>query len=392
MTDVFNIITNLFTSVKTYIYIFFSILVTGISLITSISAWFNVNLKEMTSFFDNWKDRKAVNYKITSSIYDNSLEVDKTKNFIWQIMDLFGIYYILVLIWVEIYIIEKTSYVYVHEINMSAYILLTVCASALIISCIVSRLRKMTKIYYYISSILCLLMGNYCGILLAIYIFLNFSNNIKFILLLIFLCCTFNFVVTENIYSKNKFGSSSLYKKAKYTRVIREIEALVFMMVVFWDALNNNQDKHKEYIYVILFILWFLLCILEDWFFVNSKSDKVKMEIKIYRQNNCDKIYSKIYQYGEDKVKYTLKNGNTKIVDSNEILSIDYILKNCNTKNSKKISCFLKNGEVLNFDDYQFVQGEWVAFYKKDENVNHVKIINNQRIKEIVSENLCSLK
>ena len=376
---------DFFTPVKQYIFFIASILSAGIALISSMLTCMGITLPELFIRIRNWRNRKVVKYRVLSTINDKSFQI---KTSFGLLMDILEIYLALLIMWVAIYLAQKATLEYSQERNLSAYILLLMCMLTIIFCGITGRAKDVKKSCYYLCScIIGILLGNCFEVLLVTYFYVN-NYNISYIILFIFINCSCSFALIEMIYRRIKYNFLSICRKAKKIRVIRSFGTVLCIMYVFWNALYSNIYLFNKWIYAIFLLMWIFLCFLEDFYYVDVESSDTKVEFMIQMENSCDKVKSKIYQYKGDKVKYELNNGYIKIIDSNEIVSIDYVLNNYYVFKKNIGICFLKNGDIMKFDGYKFIQDSWVSFYKIEEDKKYVRIVSNMRIKEIISETL----
>lgn len=358
-----------------------------VALATSVLIKIFVGFFKEIIYFVNGKDRKVSKYIILSPINDNLVNVDEIKAFFGFIMDVAEIYLVLLIIYLVMIITQKAEFFDWSKGNIGAYFLLLVCMITTILFGIASRIKLITKPYYHICCcVIGLLLGSCCEFVLTTYLLQNYYN-ISYTIFLMFISCLYDWVLVEIIYNSFRYRYLAAYKKIKCIRVIRSIGAVLCIICMFGDAFIIIYHQFGKWIYFVLILLWLILCFLEFFSFIDNIQSNTMVQFKICMQNNCDQVQSRIYQYKGNKIKYVLDNGCIKIIDNNEILSIDYMLKRFYVKKKKKVTCLLKNGDVLLFDGYKFIRTSWISFYKINENVKYVKIINSMRIREILSEN-----
>lgn len=381
MRQVFDNVNDLFTVVKPYIYIIVTLLSTGIALISSILTCVGRSLPDLFMRIRNWRDRKIVKYKFLSAIYDIPYEIRIIKPYIDFCIDALEIYPMLLIIIFVLDFVQSVVDACSLERDRKAFFALIILLFLLSLTYIISKVKNKENP----GCIIFLILGNGFAYFIIGCLATQYYYTEK--ILWIALClCIYNFILYEVIFRRYRFCYRLKSIKTEVLRLMRGFLAAFCIISFFYYSVNVNVGNSRNR-YIVFLGLWILLCFLENIILVKEYSSNFRVQFVICMENSYDLGQSKIYQYKGNKVKYISYDENTKVIDDDEILSINYELKNFFPWKRKKVSCYLKEGGILEFDGYNFIQDSWVSFYKIKDNIKYIKIINYKKIKKIICKN-----
>lgn len=358
-----------------------------ISLIASILTIIGKTLPALLIKPKNWKDRKAIRYSILNSINELENIEDVFTDFLIKFVQIIMLVVIpLGVLYICLFLIKINWF----ENNRNADFWIISCICTCILCDINYKIKYECKYYHILLGIINVIVGDVFFIKEAADYFMLDSVNKVFILLTVI--CVFNFLIIEYILIQNRVDSEYRTNWSRIVWFLRIFCGSIYIILIFHCTTEEELTKVGDEVTVFFFALWVILCYIETM--VNN-SKKVKFTIN--KIHGIEITQKAIYQYECNKVKYTLDAGCTKIVDSEEIKSIDYIIrykirkmiwdkiKNFIRRREKVIvTCLLKNNDMLNFDGYNFTKDLWVSFYKLNGNKREVKIINSKIIKKII--------
>ena len=381
MRQIFDNVIDLFTVVKPYIFIIVTMLSTVIALISSMLTCVGSSLPELFVRIRNWRDRKVIKYKILSAIYDIPLDISILKPYIDFSTDILEIYAILLIILVVLNVAQGILNACLLEQDRNAFISLIILVSMIILTYIISKVKNKENP----GCIIYLILGNSVVFFIMAYLAIKYGDMEKSMLILMCLCI-FYFILFEAIFKQYRFCHKLKSKKTEVLRLLRVFLATFYIIYVFCYSVNTNVEiNHRRN--TEFFCLWTLLCFIENIILAKKYSSNLRVQYVICMTNGYDLGKSKIYQYKGNKVKYISYDKSTKVIDDDEILFINYDLKGFFPWKRKNVSCYLKNGGILEFDGYSFIQDSWVSFYKIKDNIKFIKIINYNKIKKIICKN-----
>lgn len=334
----------------------------------------------------NWKDRKAIRYSILNPI--NELE-DKEAMPIEFLIEFAKMTIPIIVLLMTVYIcLFWVNYDGLKD-NMKGYFLILTEINSCIL-CELIRTKNQSKIYRMLFEITNVVLLNF--FVLEYVVEYGVLHGIEKMLVLMTIICVCSFITIEWIFFVNRNDDGNRSKWSVLIWAGRVICGSVYMIVLFYFTTSDALKICGKKASLLFVIVYAALCYIE-----NKKNNSIKVEFKIYKRQDEDvEVTQKaIYQYEYDKVKYALDNGCTKIIDSDEILSINYTIKNTiwdTVKNvigkSKKanVTCWLENDDSLDFDGYNFINDLWVRFYTLNENEREIEIINSKKVKKIITE------
>ncbi len=334
----------------------------------------------------NWKDRKAIRYSILNPINKSKNNevvpieflIEFAKMMIPIIVLLMTVY--ICLFWVNYYGFKD---------NMKGYFLILIEINSCIL-CELIRTKSQSKKYRKPFEIINVVLLNF--FVLEYVVEYGVLHGVEKMLVLMAIICICSFLTIEWIFFVNRDDDGNRSKWSVLIWAGRVICGSVYMIGLLYFTTSDALEICGKKASLLFVVVYTALCYIE-----NKKINSIKVEFKIYKRQDEDveATQTAIYQYEYNKVKYTLDNGCTKIIDSNEILSINYTIKNTiwgTVKNvigkSKKanVTCWLENDDSLNFDGYNFINDLWVRFYKLNENEREIEIINSKNVKKIIIE------
>lgn len=359
-----------------------------LTIIVAILPILKIILKSVLIKPKNWKDRKAIRYSILNPIKESEYnEVAIIKLLIEFSKVIIPIIILLVTICMCSFWLNYSGF----KDNMKGYLLILIEINACIL-CQLIKTKNLSKIYCILLEIANVVLLDF--IILEYVVEYCLIHGVEIMVVLMTSICVCSFIIIELILVLNRNDNENRSRWFVLIEGFRIIWSSVYMVVLYCFATNESLIMYGNIASVVYIIIFMLLCCIED-----KINNNIKVKFEIDMGQDVEVTQKTIYQYEYDKVKYTLANGCTKIIDSNEIKSINYMIKNTawtNVWNSVKsvigkskmvnVTCLLENDDVLNFDGYNFMKDLWVIFYKLNENEKEIKIINSKRVKKIVIE------
>ncbi len=350
-----------------------------VSFIASILAIIGKTLPGLLVKPKNWKDRKAIRYSILNPINKTEKSSFKEISLIINLLQVFmPILYLGAAIYICSYWIEYNRF----RNNTNAYFIIMICLYSSVLCNVFYKTKYQNKCYRIPLVIIYV-------VLVDAFIFKKaveycFPNDDKTIINLIIIICVCSFIIIDFVFGWSRIDKKHKFKWSKKINFLKVLLNLVYMAFYCYCLASEELTRMADIASVIFFTLWTILCFIE-----NKIQYALKVEFKIYTGDEFEVTQNAIYQYKYDKVKYILDNGCIKIIDAEEIQSIDYIIEDVTRRHKrKKVICMLKNNDVLNFDGYNFNRDLWVNFYKLNGSKREVKVINIKKVKNIVVEQI----
>jgi len=378
MNDIISTVQNM----KSNMTVVVDIVVALVSFLASILAIIGKTLPGILIKLKNWKDRKAIRYSILNPINrSENNEVMVIKLLIEFAKMIIPIIILLMTTNICLFWLNYNGF----EDNMKAYLLILIGINTCIL-CEFIETKKQSKIYRIPFEIVDVILLDF--VILKNVVEYGIRHGVDIMIVLMTIICVCNFIIIELIFILNRYDNINRSRGSVLIKGVRLFCGLVYIVVLFYFTTSESLAMYGKIATVFFGIVWLVLCYIEA-----KINNSIKVDFKIDTGQDVEVTQKTIYQYECDKVKYILTNGCTKIINSDEIQSISYTIKNTIWDTIRNVSgrsrmanvtCLLENNDVLNFDGYNFTKDLWVSFYKLNGNKREVKIINSKIIKKII--------
>jgi len=162
--------------------------------------------------------------------------------------------------------------------------------------------------------------------------------------------------------------------------MIRYVILIVYTMIYFMDLHFLDND--------MLWMVWSLSCYFE-YIWILTHDDINRVSVILHTKLGEKITRDKIIQYETDKIGYTLLNGKVEIIDNDEVEAITYRINHLLLKGNdekKRVTCKLRSGKLVEFQNYRLVNDTWVKFIKDKNRTRDVLMVKIKDTESIVEE------
>jgi len=138
----------------------------------------------------------------------------------------------------------------------------------------------------------------------------------------------------------------------------------------------------------MLWMVWSLSCYFE-YIWILTHDDINRVSVILHTKLGEKITRDKIIQYETDKIGYTLLNGKVEIIDNDEVEAITYRINHLLLKGNdekKRVTCKLRSGKLVEFQNYRLVNDTWVKFIKDKNRTRDVLMVKIKDTESIVEE------
>jgi len=138
----------------------------------------------------------------------------------------------------------------------------------------------------------------------------------------------------------------------------------------------------------MLWMVWSLSCYFE-YIWILTHDDINRVSVILHTKLGEKITRDKIIQYETDKIGYTLLNGKVEIIDNDEVEAITYRINHLLLKGNdekKRVTCKLRSGKLVEFQNYRLVNDTWVKLIKDKNRTRDVLMVKIKDTESIVEE------